>query len=435
VSALLTLLIFLGTILVLVGVHEGGHFLAAKLSGVYVKEFAIGFGPRLFGIRRGETRYSIRAIPIGGYVSMAGEDRTEKDEEIPEDRFLYSKPPLTRIGISVAGPIMNLAMTLFVAVIGLWAFGLPLLQVGDVMPGMPAASVLEPGDRILAVSGEPIYNTDALDRVIQASGGAPVEVTFRRGGTVRHAAITPTYDASEGRYLIGIYPSAVTYTNTLSALDPSSSFYAAGLRAGDRIVSVAGTPVDTGIGVATTLDGELPADEVTVRAVRDGSEETVTLKTAGLSSTQVIQGVTFDDLGIAYHRPGLSEGIALGAGEFASYVRLIAGWFHGLITGQVSARTSVAGPVGIAELLGTGAKEGGSVFLRLLAYLSLSFGILNLIPFPALDGSRAAFAVYEIVRGKPIPPEREGMIHLIGFAILIALMLLVTFNDISRLFR
>lgn len=434
-SALLTLLIFLGTILVLVGVHEGGHFLAAKLSGVYVKEFAIGFGPRLFSIRRGETRYAIRIIPIGGYVSMAGEDRAEEDEEIPKDRFLYSKPPLTRIGISVAGPIMNLAMTLFVAIIGLWAFGLPLLQVGAVMPDMPAASVFQPGDRLLSVAGEPIYNTDALDRAIQASGGAPVEVTFKRHGTVERTSITPKYDASEGRYLIGIYPSAVTYMNTLLTLDSSSSFYSAGLRAGDRIVSVAGTSVSTGIGVVTTLDGELPADEVAVHAVRDGKEEAFTLRTAGLSSAQAIQGVTFSDLGIAYHRPGFAEGIVLGAGEFATYVRLIAGWFRGILTGQVSAAKSVAGPVGIAELLGTGAKEGGSVFLRLLAYLSLSFGILNLIPFPALDGSRAAFAVYEIVRGKPIPPEREGMIHLIGFAILLALMLLVTFNDISRLFR
>ncbi len=434
-SALPTLLLFLGTILVLVGVHEGGHFLAAKLSGVYVKEFTIGFGPRLFSIKRGETRYAIRAIPFGGYVSMAGEDRAREEEEIPEDRFFYNRPPLVRIGISLAGPVANLAMTLLVAVLGLWAFGLPLLQVGDVMPDMPAAPVFQPGDRLLSVAGRPVYNTGLLDRAIQASAGGPIEIAFERDGAVHHVLITPTFDKAEDRYLIGIYPSPVTYTTTLSALDSASPFFAAGLRPGDRIVSVGETPVSTGIGVVTALDAQLPAGEVTIHALRDGKEEAFTLRTAGLSSAQVIQGVTFTDLGITYRRPGFVDGVLLGAGEFASYVRLIGQWFHGVLAGQVSMAKSVAGPVGIAQLLGTGASAGGSVFLQLLAYLSLSFGILNLIPFPALDGSRAAFALYEVVRGKPIPPEREGMVHLIGFAILIGLMLLVTYNDILRLFR
>jgi len=432
---MITLLIFLGTILVLVGVHEGGHFLAAKLSGVYVKEFAIGFGPKLLSFGKGETKYSIRAIPFGGYVSMAGEQREKEESKIPADRLLYSKPPLIRILISLAGPASNLAMTFIVAVLGLWAFGLPLIQVGDVMPGMPAAGVLEPGDRLLSIVGVPIYNIDGLDRAVQKSKGAPIEIVIQRNNKQQQLTIAPQHNEKEGRYLIGIYPTPLTYTNKLRALDPGSFLFASGLRAQDTVIAVEGTTVKAAIGILTRLDDLLPADQVHVRVLRDGVEKEFVLRSAGLTSEKLLAGATFADLGLTYRCPGFGKGIALGAGEFAGYVRLIGQWIHGVLSGQVAVSKTVSGPIGIAQLLGTGAKQGGSVFLQLFAYFSLSLGLLNLIPFPALDGSRAAFAVYEIVRGRPISPEREGMIHLMGFFILIGLMILITYHDILKLFR
>jgi regulator of sigma E protease len=154
-----------------------------------------------------------------------------------------------------------------------------------------------------------------------------------------------------------------------------------------------------------------------------------------LDLDRIFSGATFSDLGVAYHRPGFTKGIAMGAGEFAGYVRLITQWIRGVVAGRIAPSESVSGPIGIARMLGDWAKEGASVFLQLFAYLSLSLGFLNLIPFPALDGSRAAFALYELIRGRPISPQREGMIHAIGFIILIALMLLVTYQDILKLFR
>lgn len=430
-----TLLLFLGTIIVLVGVHEGGHFLAAKLLGVYVKEFAIGFGPRLASIRRGETRYSIRAIPFGGYVSMAGEDREETDPEIPTEKLLYSKPPFTRLLISLAGPASNLLMTLIVLTFSLWIFGTPLVQVSGLIPGKPAVAILLPGDRIISVADVTIYTGADLDHAVQGSQGEPIEVTIERDGERKIFTITPQFDEEAGRYLIGIYPSPITYTNRLSALEPSSVPFASGLRVGDTIVSVEGVATEAGIDVLLRVNEHLPTDSIEVTVLRAGVEESHTVQTAGLDFERIFSGVTFSDLGITYRRPGFVVGIAMGAGQFAGYVQLIVQWIRGVVAGQIAASETVAGPIGIARMLGDWAKEGASVFLQLFAYLSLSLGILNLIPFPALDGSRAAFALYEVIRGKPIPPQKEGMIHAIGFFILIALMLLITYQDILKLFR
>ena len=164
---MITFLLLIGTILVLVGVHEGGHFLAAKLTGAYVKEFAIGFGPKLVSHRIGETLYSIRALPFGGYVRLAGEDREETDSEIPKGRLLYNRPPFVRILISLAGPSANLLMTLLVLVLALWISGVPLVQVAALIPGKPAEVKLLPGDRIISIAGVPTYTVEDLDRAIQ----------------------------------------------------------------------------------------------------------------------------------------------------------------------------------------------------------------------------------------------------------------------------
>ena len=190
-TALTTVLIFLGTFLVLVLAHESGHFWAAKLAGVTVKEFAIGLGPKLVSHQGRETRYSIRLIPIGGFVRLAGEDREETSPDIPSDRILYNKPPLVRALISLAGPAANLFTTFFVLVIIMWAFGVPFVQVGDTMAGMPAEGVLLPGDRLLAAEGEHVYSAEDLDRVVQRSQGNPITLLVERDGRRQRIEISP----------------------------------------------------------------------------------------------------------------------------------------------------------------------------------------------------------------------------------------------------
>ena len=295
---MITFLLLVGTLLVLVGVHEGGHFLVAKLTGVYVKEFAIGFGPKLASLRIGETLYSIRAIPFGGYVRMAGEDREETDPEIPISRLFYNRPPFVRILISLAGPAANLLMTFLVLVFALWMFGVPLVQVAALIPGKPAEVMLLPGDRIISIAGIPTYTIEDLDRAVQGCEGAPIEVLVERDGNRRGFVMTPEFEEEEGRYLIGIYPGPITFTNTLTVLDVSSALLISGLRAGDTIVSVGGAPTGTGIDLLLRMNEHLPADSVEVSILRMGVEETRSIQTGGLDLDQVFAGITFADLEI-----------------------------------------------------------------------------------------------------------------------------------------
>ena len=430
-----TVLIFAGTLLILVGVHEGGHFLAAKLTGVYVHEFAIGFGPKLLSIQKRETRYSLRAIPFGGYVRLAGEDRQEENDEVPTGRLLYSKPPLVRIAISLAGPAANLLTTFIVILLVLWGFGMPLLQVAGVVEGEPAERVLRPGDVVLAIDDHPVYNIDSLASIVQRAAGSPVSIRVERDGEVETLSITPQYLPDEKRYVVGAYFLSTTYTNELSQVDPSSIFGRAGITAGDRIVAVGGKPVITGVGVVDRIGSLLPSDSILLTLTHAGAQLDVSIPSAGYGVTSLIDGVDFADTGVVVRRPGFASGIVLGGGQFAGYIKMMVSGLRDVITRRIAASKAIAGPVGIANLLGEGFRQGASVFLQIFSYLSLSLGLFNLIPFPALDGSRAAFAIYEIVRGRPIPPEREGMIHLIGFFILIGLMLLITYQDILKLFH
>jgi len=432
---MIAFLIFVGSILVLVGLHELGHFIVARASGVEIIEFSIGFGPRLFSLSGSETSYSLRAIPIGGYVRMAGEDRREEGREIPAERLLYNKPPYIRAAISLAGPIANLILALVVTIGVVWGLNFPILQVGEVIPGRPAAEVLLPGDRIIAIDGRTIYTIDQITSAVQRSGGSPLEISLIRNGEHKEIRITPTYSDEEGRYLIGAYFQAAAFTNEIDSLDPDSPLAAAGLSPGDRIVAVGDEEVKTAIAIILSLDSRLPAESVTLTVLRGGERLKISVPTSGKTADRLLAGVAFTDLGIEYHRPGFIGGIALGAAQFTGYVRMMGSVIRGIVQGRVTASEALQGPVGVARILEEGAKLGPSVFFQLLAFLSLNFGLLNLIPFPGLDGSRVGFAILEWIRGKPIPPEREGIIHMIGFVILIALMILITYKDIVRLFR
>jgi regulator of sigma E protease len=432
---MITLLIFLGSIIALVGLHEAGHFFAAKLSGVLVKEFAIGFGPRLLSVRGRETRYSIRAIPFGGYVRMAGEDRRETDEAIPENRILYNKPPYVRAAISLAGPLANLMGAFMVGLLVLWGFGAPMLQVADVIPDSPAAEVLLPGDRVRAMSGTAIFDREDVTTVIQRSGGSPIEIDLERNGEPMRLTVTPTYEEDEERYVIGAYFLTNTFTNVVGDLVPSAPLRLAGVREGDRVIAIDGSPVDTALDLITHFeDSDALADGI-LTVQRGDVTFDLPLSPTRATAGELFGGVTFEDLGAVRRRPGPVIGLRLGAEQFAGNVVLLATWTRQLISGEVAAAEAIAGPVGLAQLLGQGARMGAVVFFSLLVFLSINFGLLNLVPFPALDGSRVAFALYEWVRGRPIAPEREGLIHAIGFVILLGVMILVTYQDIVNLFR
>ncbi len=430
----MTILLFILTIVVLVGVHELGHFLAARAFGVYVHEFAIGMGPLLASRKRGETVYSLRLIPIGGYVRMAGEDRLETGDAIPADRILHNKPPYVRALISLTGPAMNFVLALVVILAVALGISLPVVQVADTVPGAPAAGVLMPGDRILAMDGVRIFATSEISRAIEVSAGRPIEILVRRDGKEQTLAIAPRPAADREGYELGIVFSAVAQTREVASVDAGSPFHAAGIQAGDVIVSVAGRETSTGYALQQAFNRALDTgDVIPVTVLRDGATFDLYVRANGQTLAEVFEGVTLGNHGVESRRPGVRDGLALGMRNFGMYATLLVQGLRDLVSGSAEARDSISGPVGIAAILGQSWTFGFLYFLQILGILSLNFAIVNLIPFPGLDGSRIVFAVVEWVRGKPIPPQREGLIHAIGFVVILGLLIVVTYRDIVRL--
>jgi len=431
----MSLVVFALTIIVLVGLHEAGHFAAAKAFNVYVLEFAIGFGPRILSWKGKETRYSLRAIPFGGYVRMAGEDRLDTDLELPADRYLYAKPPWARAIVSIVAPLINILLALVVSIAIMWATPFPILNVADLVPGAPAETALAFGDRVLEIDGTVIYTNDQLSRAVQRSGGAPVSISIVRDGEPLTVTVTPEYVAEEDRYVLGAYFYPAAFTSELRSVSPDSVSGLAGLKAGDLILAIDGQSVATGLEALRVLDSRLPTSQVVLTVNRGGETLDISLDTETLTADEVVAGLELVSWDTASRRPGLVGGIVLGTQQFGLYVSMMADIVRGIFGGEIAASEAIQGPVGVARMLGEGLRLGWSVFFQLFAFLSLNFGLINLIPFPAFDGSRVAFALLEWVRGKPIRPEREGMIHAVGFFILIGLLILVTYQDILRLFR
>ena len=428
---MITFFVFLATILFLIGVHELGHFLAAKLFRVWVMEFAIGFGPALFSWRRGETKYSLRIFPLGGYVKLAGEG-LELEEGIPFERTLPGKPPLIRAAVALAGPAMNLVAAAAVAWLGILGFGLPQPQVAGLVPDAPAADYLEVGDVVLAVGGEPIWDWKVdfpeLSQRIQAIAPDPVPFVVMRGGEELSFSIPPKYLPDEGRYIVGAYFAPRLFATEITALEPGSPMERAGLWVGDVIETACGDPVTSVTELLLAL--ESGCREVTVR--RGGESLRVELPEGSLE--EVFRGVAFRALPIVYRRPPLPVSLSLVGRwfeeSFAGFKRAV----ELLIRRPREAGEMISGPVGIAGAIGLGVQAGGVWVMFIIALISLNLALFNLIPFPALDGSRILFALVELVFRRPIPRKVEAAIHAVGFLLLLGFLLLVTYKDIMRLF-
>ncbi|MGC9530518.1 MAG: RIP metalloprotease RseP [Candidatus Bipolaricaulaceae bacterium] len=421
-----TLLLFLGTILLLIGIHEGGHFLAAKLLGVAVEEFAIGFGPTLWSRRRGETRYSLRLLPLGGFVRLAGEEGSA--DQVDFARTYYGRPAWVRLTVSLAGPVANLVLAAVLATGALAGFGLPRVQVAGVASDAPADQVLQVGDVVLAVGGRPIWSWEEVGGAIQAGAPGPVSFRVRRQGKVQVLEITPEWEAAEERYLVGAYFSPQVLLAEVTDLAADAPLRGAGLEAGDRVVAACDRPVAT----LAELYGELDEGCRTLQVERGG--RTLTVELPPTSTDALLTGATFAALPPAVDRPGVATAATLAARQLAGYFVALFATLQDLVSGQVAAGEAVAGPVGIAGLLGQGLRAGGLATLLLIAFISMNLAAFNLIPFPALDGARMGFALYEIVTRRKVSPRVEAAVHALGFAVLLGLLVLITYRDLVRLF-
>ncbi len=433
-TIVLTTIAFIVTIGFLVMIHEGGHFAAARLFGVWVHQFAIGMGPSLWRRKGRETEYSIRIFPIGGYVRMAGEDReSEEDQAVPPERLFTSKPAWQRMIIVFAGPVMNIIAAIFLMIMIVWAFGLPYLEVAELVPlpdGSPSPSqgIIEIGDRIERANGRMIYSAQQLQQIIRNSAGQTVTLELLRNNEHRTVTVQPVWSERDGRSIIGVKFAPVSTSNVIAKLEPDSFLAQQGLQVGDRILSINGVPIWSFWQMRELL---LNAQSAVLVVQRGEQELELPLEVAGRTELELFSGF---EPQVLMRRVSVGQTIIVGAKRSWDTVVAIFEWLRNLPGRLGQASGEIRGPFGIFEVIGQSLQFGLMSLLLVVAVLSLNLGLFNLLPIPALDGSRILFLLIEMIRRKPIPPEKEGFIHYIGFILLIGLILLVTYNDIMRFF-
>ncbi len=363
----LTFVIMLSILVVL---HEFGHFIVARRTGVKVNEFAVGMGPKIVGWTspRSGTLYSFRALLIGGYCAMEGEDNKTSEAEqqreflqqdgakaaqpsrVQSGANFQAKSPWQRLGIVAAGPVANFIVCYALLLVGAVVFGVKGNQaqpmVGQLVAGSPAQRAgIRVGDRIVEVDGVAVTNGQTLIDKIHDSLGRPLELVYLRDGVRTKVRVTP------------------------AACPPSQPHQG--------------------------CIGFLPVP--------------------------------------AYERVGLGQAFSNSISEFGYIADMTAGSIGMIVMHFTQYAPQVSGVIGMGQAATTIQDFGWGPYLWLAATISFALGLFNLLPVPALDGGRAAFIVAELVRGKPVDPEKEAMVHIAGFAALMALMLLVAFHDIARI--
>jgi len=348
---LLSVISFLIVIGICVISHEGGHFWAARLRDVMIHEFSFGMGPEILSGRRGETQYSLRAFPIGGFVKLEGEDAEEEDEGKREScdpsRSLANKKPWEKIFIIGAGASVNIFLAWLITALYLAGCGVYDMQtpkLGKIMEGTPAQSAgLRSGDLIRSIDGVELKSwSDIRENILKEDkDGDSFEIVVERGGAEKSYTISVPKDAKTGARLLGVQPSLEKFP-PLEALSKSFIY-------------------------------------------------------SWNMSLQILRGL------------------------------------YMTITGQL--RADVTGPVGIASMAGDAMREGFWTFIAFLGVINLNLGLLNLLPFPALDGGRILFILIEVITRRKVPERVETMIHYAGYVILLLLIVLVTGKDIYRLMR
>ncbi len=384
-------LLIVPVLALLIFVHELGHFTTAKLFGIKVTEFGFGFPPRVFGVPFRGTVYSLNLIPLGGFVKMVGEE----DPSDPDSFARHSV--LKRLIVLSAGSIMNFILPVLIFTVLLMlphdALVGGSVVITSVAPGSPAEQVgLRGGDVILAVDGKPVISPGELVDTVRGRTGQPIELSLRRASRVMGLSQSPelaTFDAVSVTPRIS--PPRLRVVEEVT--DPSSEVGLSDARRYNPNLEVGDTMTQGAIGVMIGLANPKfgTKTEPVWTAVPNGV------------------GMIWDVLSFTWG--GITEGVA------------------------TRSNPGIAGPVGIAHATGEVVEElGVSWIFRIAALLSVSLGVVNLLPIPALDGGRIVFVVLEFLRrGKRISPQREGLIHLVGFVVIIGLIVAITYSDILRI--
>jgi regulator of sigma E protease len=429
-----TILAFLFVLGVLIFVHELGHFLVARWHGVRVHTFSLGFGPKLVKFRRGDTEYCISAVPLGGYVKLAGETVEDARTGAP-DEFL-SKSKWVRFQVYLAGPIMNILLAI-VVLAGVLAQGadVPTYEqsppvIGHVEPGSPAeAAGLRPGDRVLTVQGRAVATWDQLLLEILPRAHQALKVTALRDGQTIELTVTP---GSEGRYEVGEVGVRPVLRPEIRAVTAGSPAERAGFQPGDVIVAVAEEQQPSLERVIVRIQNSADAP-ISFVVERSGAPVSLTVTPEGAPGAALI-GVNLSAYEVDEVDLNFFQALDMSVERNWENTLLIGRTLRGLVTRDTPV-SQLMGPIGMADLSGTAAQAGLLSLFNLMAMISLNLGLLNLLPVPVLDGGHIAILAVEGLARRDLSMRVKERILMAGAAVIVLLMVTVIYNDIARLLR
>ncbi len=448
-ESILWLLVLIG---VMIMIHELGHFWAARYFDVKVEAFSFGFGPRLFGFRRGETDYRVSLILFGGYVKMAGEMEGVNMEgyanmsapsgegaSAPDPRSLFAKPRWQRLIIAFAGPFMNVVLAVGLLT-GLYMVKYERVSdadldpvIGHVMADSPAAKAgIRDGDRIVKLDGKdkPTWKDVGMEEI--SSAYRPMHLTIERAGKRFDTVVTPTLSEALG---VGYAGWEERGEMELDEVDQNLPAYKAGLRKGDVVLTLNGQPMHSNYRFyeVTKNSGGKPLDIV---YVRNGATHEVVVQPEYSRSdgpARWMIGVRpRPKLTIITTRLAFPEALSESVRENEEGATLIVKVLQGMIERRMSTK-NLTGPVGLAQLSGQAAKEGPSAYFSLMAMVSLNLAIFNLLPIPILDGGTILMLLVEMVMRRDLSLNVKELVFKVGFVFIMVIMAFVIFNDISKI--
>lgn len=454
---------------VIIIVHEFGHFILAKANGVMVLEFSIGFGPKLVSFKKGETVYSIKLLPFGGACMMLGEDFMDEPdndgdggaggedsagayngggnvvtgaaareqgikEQYDMTRSFSAKSVWARMSILAAGPIFNFVLAFILSVIIIGYVGYDPCRVSAVADNSPAYSAgLREGDLITEINGKNVSFSRDLTLITFMHPDRLLDITYERDGAEYHTSVMPEYQKKVS-YMTGI---TILSDCSIQSVEDDSPAQNGGMKAGDIIKSIDGVQIEN----SQQVVDEIAASDGSARTIvveRDGGNVTLSVTPEMTERESYYTGLySYGER----EKTGALSTVKYAVKDVGYWIRTVFGSLSMLFRGKLTL-DDLSGPVGVVSIIGDVVEESksdGALYVMLNLFnmtvmISANLGVMNLLPLPALDGGRLLFVILEILRGKPVAKEKEGMVHFVGMILLMILMVVVMFNDISNLF-